>query len=149
MTSSPHATRLLDVRARLGNLGPDELEALDYQLLKLERGALDHGPLDLDEDPRNWPDEISEEFLDVCWYVAFEIIKRKRVRDRRIAQVNADISAGVLLVTVDPNATPHTVAVPAIADPVSTGLIELRDTQATALNAEDYAEAVQAAKEGR
>jgi len=73
-----HATRLLDMRARLGSLNADELEAFDVMLAKLEQGKRDHGPLDLDTDKRDFPAEGREELRDWLWYRAFHEVKQRR-----------------------------------------------------------------------
>lgn len=99
MTTSPHSTRLLSVRARLGTLNEDELEAFDVMLAKLEQGKRDHGPLDLASDPRDFPAEGREELRDWLWYHAFHEVKQRQVKP------------------VDPPST----------DPIVQGLRELRD----------------------
>ena len=79
VTADRHATRLLEVRARLGNLNEDELEAFDFLLEKLETGKVDHGALNLETDPRNWLDEARQEQADRVWYLAFDgVITRRR-----------------------------------------------------------------------
>jgi hypothetical protein len=74
-----HSTRLLSIRARVGFLNADELEAFDVLLAKLEQGKRDHGPLDLNKDGRNFREEGRHELRDWLWYFAFEAIQQRRL----------------------------------------------------------------------
>jgi hypothetical protein len=78
MTADSHSTRLLSVRAQLGHLNADELEAIEYLVKKLLDGKAKHGPLVLDGDPRNWSDEIVEELADAQFYRAFLVMQTRR-----------------------------------------------------------------------
>jgi len=86
-----HATRLLSIRARLGDLNHDELEAFDVQLSRLEMGISTHGHLVIDNDPRNWLDEMTAEFGDACWYWAFQMIKQRRAAARMENPIEAGL----------------------------------------------------------
>ncbi len=79
MTDDPHLTRLLSVRVRLGDLNPDELEAIEYLLSKLLDGKTKHGPLVLDRDPRNWSAEDAAELADSMFYRAFRMMQLSRM----------------------------------------------------------------------
>lgn len=82
-----HATRLLEVRARLGQLNADELEAFDFLLEKLETGKIDHGSLDLATDPRNWLEEARQEQADRVWYLAFDGLITRRKAQAKVVPI--------------------------------------------------------------
>jgi hypothetical protein len=82
VTDDPHSTRLLSIRARLGSLNADELEAFDVLLAKLEQGKRDHGPLDLATDRRNFKIEGVQELRDLLWYLSFASILEMRAEVR-------------------------------------------------------------------
>jgi hypothetical protein len=78
MTADPHSTRLLSVRAQLGHLNADELEAIEYLVLKLLDGKAKHGPLVIDEDGRDFMAELVQEYADGAFYAAFSVIRKRR-----------------------------------------------------------------------
>ncbi len=81
-----HSTRLLSVRARLGSLNADELEAFDVLLAKLEQGKRDHGPLNLSADGRDFIEEGRQELRDWLWYAAFREVQGRRIEPPVVAR---------------------------------------------------------------
>lgn len=77
-TIPPHSELLMSLTARLAKLNPDELDAIDFLVEKLEAGRLKHGPLDLGSDTRDWFAEVCEERADIAHYEAFAIIQQRR-----------------------------------------------------------------------
>jgi hypothetical protein len=58
--------------------GPDELKVLTFIAERIvELGQLTYGPVNLELDPRNGYQELSEELADALFYVAFEMLRRR------------------------------------------------------------------------
>lgn len=64
--------------ARLEKLGPDVLEAFEYLVSRVEKGAALYGPLVLSNNPRDWDAEQLEELADATWYRAFARVRARR-----------------------------------------------------------------------
>jgi hypothetical protein len=67
-----------ELAARILALGPDHREALLELIAKAEGGAVKYGPLRLDDDPRDFGHEATQELLDCCWYLSMECARLRR-----------------------------------------------------------------------
>ena len=65
---------------------------------KYRGGARKHGEIDIDADPRNFLREMEQELLDAMVYLAFEVVRIRRIerklneRLRRVAEVDGGLS---------------------------------------------------------
>ncbi len=78
MTDAPLDT--LDIAQRIAALPRDEQEVLLMVLQGAEQGLAQYGALDLDADERDLEMEALAEHRDACFYLAADIIRRKRRR---------------------------------------------------------------------
>lgn len=69
---------VLDIANRIAALPRDEQEVLLLVLKGAETGLVNYGALDLDNDDRDWEAEALAEHRDAVFYLAADLIKRRR-----------------------------------------------------------------------
>ena len=63
---------------RYDDLSDDEQEVLSEMLKRIEMGRDQYGPLDIDNDPRNFRQEAAEEWVDLAVYSIADAIRKRR-----------------------------------------------------------------------